>query len=102
MNSEKTIIKVEDVESVVSEYVGIPVSEIRGKNTKSAFVKARHFSIYLLHTKYGFTGGELSKIYSTTRHRIFDICAQIRGYAQVDAIYRAELNEVQKLIDDRF
>lgn len=87
------------VEEAIAKYMDVSVEELRGKSRKSACVKARHFSIYFLHNKYGFTGGQLSKLYNTTRHRIFDICNLMETYKRIDAIYRSELSEVGSILD---
>lgn len=89
------------IEAEIARYIGIPVEEVRGKNKKSACVKARHYSIYFLHTVYGYTGGQLSKLYNTTRHRIFDICGQMNTYRRIDASYRRELAELEVILDAR-
>lgn len=101
MNIEVNGVEASTVEKVVAEYVGVPVSEVRSKNKKSACVKARHYSIYFLHKMYGFTGGQLSKLYGTTRHRVFDICGQISTYRRIDAVYRNELSELEAILDAR-
>lgn len=88
------------VESVTARFVGIAPEDVRSRNAKSAYVKARRFAIYFLHTKYGFSGGQLCKLYGTSRNKIFDICAQIRGYAQVDAVYKRELREVEEMLNE--
>lgn len=88
-----------DVEKVIANYVNVDISEIWSKNIKSAPVKARHFSIYFLHKKYGMSGGELCKRYGLTRHRIFDICSQLEGYIEVDSKYRQEANEIEALLE---
>lgn len=88
------------IEEAIAKYVAVPVETLRGKSRKSACVKARHFSIYFLHNKYGFTGGQLSKLYNTTRHRIFDICNLMDTYRRIDAVYRSELLDVESILDD--
>lgn len=86
------------IEEAIAEYYGISVVDIRSDTKKSAAVKARHFSIYFLHTKYGFTGGQLSYIYGKSRHWIFDICRQMRNYAQVDTKYRKEMSDIDAIL----
>ena len=98
MNNSCFNIEALAVEETIADYYGIDVSEIRKDTKKSAAVKARHFSIYFLHTKYGFTGGQLSYIYGKSRHWIFDICRQMRNYAQVDAKYRKEMSDIDAIL----
>lgn len=97
--NDKFSIEALPIEHAIADYYGINVDEIRMDTKKSAAVKARHFSIYFLHTKYGFTGGQLSYIYNKSRHWIFDICRQMRNYAQVDAKYRKEMSDIDIILD---
>lgn len=86
------------VESAISNYFGVDVSEVRGKNRRSAVVKSRHFSVYFLHTMYGLSGGEIGMLYGMSRHWVFDICRQMRDYARIDARYRKELSDVEAIL----
>jgi chromosomal replication initiation ATPase DnaA len=96
--NNKFSIEALSIEHAIADYYGINVDEIRMDTKKSAAVKARHFSIYFLHTKYGFTGGQLSYIYNKSRHWIFDICRQMRDYAKIDAKYRKEMSELDAIL----
>lgn len=85
------------VESVVAEYFGVDLSDVRGKNRKSAVVKSRHFSVYFLHNMYRFSGGEIGALYGMSRHWVFDICRQLNDYVRIDANYRAEMSDLQAI-----
>lgn len=100
--NNKFSIEALSVEHAIANYYGIGVNEIRMDTKKSAAVKARHFSIYFLHTKYGFTGGQLSYIYNKSRHWIFDICRQMRDYAKIDAKYRKEMSELDTILSSLY
>ena len=100
MNSNSFNIEPLAVEEAIADYYNIDVEDIRSSTKKSAAVKARHFSIYFLHTKYGFTAGQLSYIYNKSRHWIFDICRQMRNYASVDATYRTEMKDIDAILSD--
>lgn len=86
------------VEQAIANYFGVDINEVRGKNRESAVVKSRHFSVYFLHTMYGFSGGEIGCLYGMSRHWVFDICRQMRDYARIDARYRKELSEVATIL----
>lgn len=87
-----------NIESAISSYFGVDVSEVRGKKRKSAVVKSRHFSIYFLHTMFGFSAGQLGLLYGMSRHWVFDICRQMRDYCRIDARYRKELTELKAIL----
>lgn len=91
-----------DVERAIAEYYGICVEDIRSNNTKSAATKARHFSIYFLHTKFMLTGGQLGSIYNRSRNWIFDICRQMRDYARIDIGYRKEMSDLDVIISSLY
>lgn len=93
------VVEASVVEASVADYLQVQVEEVRGKSKKSACVKARHYSIYFLHTKYGYTGGQLSKLYNITRHHVFDVCALMDTYRRIDSNYRKELSEVETILD---
>lgn len=86
------------VETAVANYFGVDIDEVRGKNRESAVVKSRHFSVYFLHSKYGFSGGELGCLYGMSRHWVFDICRQMKDYARIDAKYRKEMNDIESIL----
>lgn len=90
------------VEGAIADYYRIPVEDIRSNNTKSAATKARHFSIYFLHTKYKLTCGQLGEIYNRSRHWLFDICRQMRDYAKVDARYRKEMSDLDAILSSLY
>ena len=98
MITEQLKVLTSQVEGAIAEYYNIPIEEIRSNNTKSAATKARHFSIYFLHTKYKLTCGQLGEIYKRSRHWLFDICRQMRNYAQVDARYRKEMSDLESIL----
>lgn len=84
-----------DVELVVCSHVGVSHDEMSSHNKKGACVKAKHLSIFILHTSYGVSVKWLSKHYGFGVRHIFRVVAQIRDYMKYGRTY-SDLYDIVK------
>lgn len=87
------------VESVVCEHVGVEREDVLGKTRKGACVKARHLSIFILHSDYFITTRVLSERYGCTKKHIFGVNAQMRNYMAYSSEYRDLYEKVIKSLE---
>ena len=85
------------IEEVVCSRIGIELNRLFEDTKKGDCVKARHLSIFILHTLYHIPISFLSKRYKCSPRHIFRAISQLRDYVSTSRQYR-EL--IQSLADD--
>lgn len=89
----------ECVEKVVCRHVGIDLNTIFERTKKGACVKARHLSIFILHTLYHVPIRWLSLRYNISVRHVFCIVARIRDYIKYSKSYRDLLDNIVHDLD---
>lgn len=84
------------VEQVVCDYIGITTDMVFERTKKGVCVKARHLSIFILHTLYHVPISCLSLRYNFSVRHIFKAVAQIRDYIQYNRYYSDLCHEIVK------
>lgn len=82
------------VEEVTCECVGLPLGCLFEQTKKGDYVKARHLSIFILHTLYHIPTYWLSRRYRCSQRHIFMVVAQVRDYISTNKTYRELVAEI--------
>lgn len=82
------------VEQVICSHIGVDTSMIFERTKKGACVKARHLSMFILHTLYHISIRELSLRYNISVRHTFCSIARIRDYIKYSKSYRDLLNNI--------
>lgn len=85
MKDEKFI---NGIEELVCAHVGVEREQMLEKTKKGACVKARHLSIYILHSMFKVSIKDLSLRYGCSPRQIFKINQHMRDYIAYNAKYR--------------
>jgi hypothetical protein len=75
------------VEQIVCDHIGITTDMVFERTKKGVCVKARHLSIFILHTLYHVPIRWLSLRYNFSVRHIFKAVAQIRDYIKYSKSY---------------
>lgn len=79
------------VEEFVCKHTGLPLNRLFEPTKKGDCIKARHLSIFILHTIYNIPISFLSNRYKCSPRHIFRAVAQVRDYAKTNRPYRESL-----------
>lgn len=78
----------EDIENAICEEIGVSMDDMISKTKKGACVKARHLSIYILHTEFGVSIRYLSRRYGCTVRQVFRINNHMADYIAYSSQYK--------------
>lgn len=84
----------EKVEQAVCEYINVSTEKMFEYTKKGACVKARHLSIFILHTLYNIPISYLSLRYNLSVRHVFRAVAQIRDYMRYNKSYSDLLSNI--------
>lgn len=87
------------VEAIVRNHVGLDMNTSLIGTKKGDCIKAKHLSIFVLHTIYHVPISWLSKYYSIGHRQTFRLISQIRNYIKYNSSYRDECNSLVKLLE---
>lgn len=82
------------VENAACSEIGISYDDMRSRTKKGACVKARHLSIFILHTIYKVPLSWLSYRYNFSVRHILKAVAQIKDYIKYSKHYAELLNNI--------
>lgn len=88
---------IDEVETIVCAHVGIERDQMLEKTKKGACVKARHLSIYILHSMFNLSIRDLSKRYECSIRQVFKINQHVVDYVAYNSHYREFYSSI---IDD--
>lgn len=87
------------VEAVVRDHVGLGIEVNLIGTKKGACIKAKHLSIFVLHTLYHVPISWLSKYYDVGIRHTFRLISQIRNYIKYNSVYREECYSLIKRLE---
>lgn len=91
MKDEKLVA---DIETIVCERVGVDREHMLEKTKKGACVKARHLSIFILHSMFCLSITKMSERYGCSKRQVFKINKQMRDYIAYNSKYRTLYEEI--------
>lgn len=82
------------VEQIVCDHIGVSIELVFERTKKGECVKARHLSIFILHTLYHIPIRWLSLRYNFSVRHVFKAVAQIRDYTKYSKTYSDLCDEI--------